>query len=72
MLETCIQGGAKVGFTVFYMENSTIIDSDTRINYVFHILVTIYLLLLHPVLKCKWEGQGYWRTQAFEGFSSPK
>ena len=44
-----LQGGAKVGLQMFIWEIIQLINNNERINYVFFILITINLLLPHPV-----------------------
>ena len=39
-------------FTIVHMENNTIINNNTKINTVFHVLTTVNLLLPHPLYKC--------------------
>ena len=45
-------GWVKSRFTLFPLENNTIVN-NIRINSVFHILTTVNLLLAHPVLKAE-------------------
>ena len=44
-----IQGGAKVGLPLLIWKITQLINSNTKINTVFHILTTVNLLLPNPV-----------------------